>query len=584
VPAVAQLTRKASFGAVDLAARTVPVVVSTGAPVKRWDGWEVLDLARVDLSRGDLPLIEGHDAIRVNIGQVRRLRVEAGALRGDAVFGMSARADELLADVQAGIVTGVSIGYAYTDTGTPVQMRDGSPGLSFGFQPHEVSIVSVPADIGAGFNRSHPGGLMPTTATTTAPQEAEIRALCRSLPEGFADALIATGATIEKARAAVLTELARRDTAAGGHLNVRSSYLERTVTADAASQMVDALAARLNVRNIDLSGNSYRHSRLSDMARDCLERANVRTGGMSVDQLVKRAMTTSDFPELLMGTGNRVLAQRYSTFTGGLRKIARQTTIRDFRAKSVLRLGEAPALLRVNEHGEFKYGARAESKESYQLRTYGRIFSLSRQAIVNDDLGAFEDMISAFAQSAYNLENELLISLLTSNSAAGPTMQDGVALFHAASHGNLATGGGSALQLSSLATARKALRLMKGLDGTTPVDLTPRYLVVPAALEQTALQLTSTGYQPAVTTEINTAGQALEVVVDPRLDAISTTAWYLAASPEFGTVEYAYLEGAEGPQVDSELGFDVDGVSYRCKLDFGCGIVDWRGLYRAVGA
>lgn len=584
---VAELSRRATFGTVDLSARTVPVVLSTGAPVKRWDGWEVLDLAAADLSRGDLPLIEVHDTNRVNVGQVRSLRVERGVLRGDAVFGLSARADELLADVQAGIVTGVSIGYSYTDTGKPVQLRDGTPALSFGFQPHEVSIVPVPADIGAGFNRSHPGVNMTTTTTaTTAADAAEVRNLCRGLPEGFADALITTGVTLDAARAAVVSEMARRDLAAGGHRNVApAGHFTRTATADSTRQMADVLAARLNVRGIDLAGNEYRSARMVDMARDCLERSGTRTGGMSVDQIVKRAMhTTGDFPELLLGTGNRVMAQRYEAFTGGLRRIARPTTLPDFRAKSTLRLGEAPALLPVNEHGEFKYGTRAESKESYSLSTYGRIFSLSRQAIVNDDLGAFEDMIGAFAQAAYNLENSLLVTLLTSAAGAGPTMDDGVALFHAASHGNLATGGGSALQLSSLATARKALRLMKGLDGTSPIDVTPRYLVVPAALEQTALQLTSSGYQPAVTSEINTAGQALEVVVDPRLDAVSATAWYLAAAPSFGTLEYAYLEGSAGPQVDTDYGFEVDGISYRCKLDFGCGISDWRGLYRAAGA
>lgn len=583
-----ELTRRASFGAADLAARTVPVVLSTGAPVKRWDGWEVLDLARVDLSRGDLPLIEVHDTNRVNVGQVRRLRVEAGVLRGDAVFGLSARADELLADVQAGIVTGVSIGYGYTDPGTPTKLRDGTPALSYGFCPYEVSIVPVPADVGAGFHRSLPPGdrPMPQAATTTPADPAEVRTLCRALPEGFADALIATGATIEQARSAAQAELARRDGAAGGHRNVApAAYFSHATVADVTRQMGDVLAARLNVRNIDLAGNEYRNARLSDMARECLERSGIRTGGMSLDQIVKRAMHgTGDFPELLLGTGNRVLAQRYESFTGGLRRIARMTTVRDFRAKSTLRLGEAPKLLNTNEHGEFKYGSRAESKESYRLKTYGRIFGLSRQAIVNDDLQSMEDMIGAFAQAAYNLENDLLVELLTSNAAAGPTMHDGVALFHAASHGNLATGAGSALSITSLAAARKSLRLMKGLDKATPVDVTPRYLIVPAALEQTALQLTSTGYQPAVTSEINTAGQALEVVVDPRLDAVSPTAWYLAAAPEFGTIEYSYLEGAQGPQVDTDYGFEVDGIAYRCKLDFGCGIVDWRGLYRAAGA
>jgi hypothetical protein len=99
--------RKADLGKPDLAARTVPLVLATDHPVQRSGFVEVLDIARVDLSRGDLPLIESHDAGRLNIGVIRNIRAEGNKLRGEAVFGTSARASEVLADVQAGIVTGV---------------------------------------------------------------------------------------------------------------------------------------------------------------------------------------------------------------------------------------------------------------------------------------------------------------------------------------------------------------------------------------------------------------------------------------------------------------------------------------------
>jgi hypothetical protein len=102
------LFRKAELGQVDIEARTVPVVLATDYPVTRNGYTEVLDVSRADLSRGDLPLIESHDANTLNIGVIRSIRVEGGKLRGLAVFGTSARASEVLADVQAGIVTGVS--------------------------------------------------------------------------------------------------------------------------------------------------------------------------------------------------------------------------------------------------------------------------------------------------------------------------------------------------------------------------------------------------------------------------------------------------------------------------------------------
>ena len=146
--------RKAKFGEPDLEARTVPVVLATDTPVDRQGYIEVLDISRADLSRGDLPLIESHDDQSVNIGVVRNIRIEGGVLRGDAVFGASSRASELLADVQTGIVTGISIGYQLTDQGQLVTLADGREAISFAFQPHEVSIVAVPADTRAGFFRS----------------------------------------------------------------------------------------------------------------------------------------------------------------------------------------------------------------------------------------------------------------------------------------------------------------------------------------------------------------------------------------------------------------------------------------------
>jgi HK97 family phage prohead protease len=138
--------RKADLGKPDLAARTVPLVLATDFPVQRSGYVEVLDIARVDLSRGDLPLIESHDAQRLNIGVIRNIRAEGGKLRGQAVFGTSARASEVLADVQAGIVTGVSIGYQLTDEGQPITLADGTAATSFGFMPYECSLVAVPAD------------------------------------------------------------------------------------------------------------------------------------------------------------------------------------------------------------------------------------------------------------------------------------------------------------------------------------------------------------------------------------------------------------------------------------------------------
>lgn len=216
--------------------------------------------------------------------------------------------------------------------------------------------------------------------------------------------------------------------------------------------------------------------------------------------------------------------------------------------------------------------------------TYGRAVSLTRQAIVNDDLRAFERLVSAFGSSSSRLENRLVYSQLTANGVMG----DGIALFDAAGHANLGTGAGSALQMSALKAGRTAMRLQKGL-AKEELNLAPNFLIVPASLEQDAYQLTSSNYTPAKQSDVNefrSGGRtAVEPIVEPILDGNSSTAWYLASnSGQIDTIEYCYLDGAEGPVIESQAGFDTDGVTWKCRLDFAASAIDHRGLYKGVGA
>jgi hypothetical protein len=243
-----------------------------------------------------------------------------------------------------------------------------------------------------------------------------------------------------------------------------------------------------------------------------------------------------------------------------------------------LSLSEAPALLKVNEAGEITYGSRGESAETYSLATFGRLFSLSRQALINDDLGAFSQWPRDAGYAAAELENSERVKLLLQNSGAGPTMNDGQPLFHA-SHGNLMTA--AALSVTSLDLARIALRTQKGLDGTTPIGVAPMYLLVGPANETVAEQVT-VALNPVVFSDANPFAGALKPIVDAR---ISGKTWYLAADPALRPAfEQAQLSGAPGPQMDSRLGWDVLGVEYRVYLDFGCGAIDWRGIVKNAGA
>lgn len=384
--------------------------------------------------------------------------------------------------------------------------------------------------------------------------------------------------SLKQARELVLEHLA------GKQVPIRSfgfvPYAEARDRADRTIQlMAEGLAARYGAPVHNAEAREYANMGVRDMARLCLDLRQISHRGLSDGRLIQLAMSTSDFPGLLQDTGNRELRRAYDAYKGGLRRACRQSTVQDFRAKQKLKLGEAPALLKVAEGGEFKYGSMADYKETYSLATYGRITPLTRQALINDDLGAFMELMAIQGRAASEFESQHLVDLLTSN----PIMADGSAVFHTANHKNLA-GTPAAIDVTSLGLAKEAMRLQKGLDGKTPIDATPRYLIVPAKKETIAQQYL-TQLQANQASNVNPFGGQLELIVEPRLDASSTTAWYLAADPAtIDTIEYSYLEDQQGVYLEAQPGFRVDGMEFKCRLDFGAGILDFRGLYKNAGA
>jgi hypothetical protein len=431
-------------------------------------------------------------------------------------------------------------------------------------------------------------------AADIAQRAADISELCtRHGQPQLAAQYIRAGNTLDQARAGLLDELARRDAASGGHLNVRGI---ETVTDEMQTRLdgvQEMLMTRVDAKSkLTDNGRQYRGMSLLEVGREMLSWHGVNTRGLDKMTLATRILTfrsggmhgSSDFSSLMANVAGKRLRMGYDENPGTYTRWARRApNAPDFKSMSIVQLSAMPDLLQVNEHGEFKYGSLSDGAESYSLLTYGRIVSLSRQAVINDDLRAFDRLVAGFGASASRLENRTVYAQLTANAA----MADTVALFHS-THGNLGTGGGSALQFSALSTARAAMRVQKGKQNEE-LNLAPSFLIVPAALEQTAYQLTSSQYTPATKAEVNEFRQggrtALDPIVEPILDANSAAKWYLAAqNSQVDTVEYCYLDGAEGPVVESEIGFEVDGISFKCREDFAAKVIDHRGLYRGDGA
>jgi hypothetical protein len=333
-----------------------------------------------------------------------------------------------------------------------------------------------------------------------------------------------------------------------------------------------------------------------DLAKECLAAHGISSRGLSKMQILDVAlrptvdqrlmMTTSDFPSLLANVGVKRLRQAYDENSPSYRVWARRApNAPDFKTMTVVQLGSNPDLLQVNDGGEFKYGSLTDGKETYSMITYGRLLSFSRQAMINDDLRGFDRALQGFGNAAARLENRTVYAILTANAAL---INDGITLFHASSHGANLIAAGTVISDVNLGIARKTMRLQKGLQ-TEELNIVPRYLIVPAAKEQVAYQWTSANYVPATaatTNEFRTGGKtALEVVVESILDANSATAWYLAADPaQIDTVEYCYLDGNEGVFTETRTGFEIDGMDIKARLDFAAKAIDYRGLFKNVGA
>lgn len=429
-------------------------------------------------------------------------------------------------------------------------------------------------------------------AQDAATRSADIIELCaRHGVTGLAAGLIRGGNSVDQARTAVLDEMARNSTASGGHQNTRIQLVgdvEQTRMAGMEEAIMHRVYARTKMTE---NGAQFRGMSLLELGRDFLEARGVSTRGMDRMQLATNMLNfrsagmhgTSDFAALFGNVANKRMRDAYAENAGTYTQWARRApNAPDFKNINIVQMSGAPELLRTNEHGEFKYGTMVDAGTSYGLVTYGRMVSLTRQAIINDDLRAFERLVSAFGASSSRLENRLVYSQLIGN----PVMGDGKPLFDAA-HKNIATGAGSLLTLDALKAGRKAMRLQKGLAGEE-LNLAPNFLIVPASLEQDAYALTSANYVPAKQSDINEfrigGRTAVEPIVEPVLDGMSETAWFLASSnSQVDTVEYCYLDGAEGPVIESQNGFEVDGVTWKCRLDFAAKAVDHRGLYEGVG-
>lgn len=618
--------RSAKLEGFDEAARTVTLSFASETPCLNWWGEkeilrcndEAMDKQR--FTDGVMPILYNHNRDIV-VGKPTKVWTENGRAMATIEFATTEKAEEIMGLVRDGFLNGVSVGYRVMQWecvekgATSADNIEGPAWIATRWEVFEISIVTVPADGSVGVGRSllyadsvelHQaprkesedetmeekeralaGNVNTHTTnspTASAPDEAQIRAaavhaerercaaidtLCQkfNIDAEQRQQWIDGGQNIETINRSVLDILEERNKPVE---NTRTEVGE-----DNANKMravyTDAILLRhgYNVEKPHDGADQLRHMSMRNIAVDMLTRSGeAKAYTMDDNELFKRAMTTGSLPMVLQDVVDYSIKQGYDAANPTYQAWAYVGSLKDFRATNIVEIGAEAEPKLIPENGEFTDMNLSESKESVRLQTYGRAYTYTRQAFINDDMRVLTE----------------IPQIVSSRMAAYINAQAYKALAGAA-YNTANTGTAGAISVTTLAEAMQKLRLTKDKKGNN-LRIMPKYLIVPVAQSVTAAQLLHSAADPngAHAGVNNPFNNAFTIISDPELDAVSTDAWYLAAAPKYGFgVQVNFLNGNQSPIVESQVSFDTLGWKYRIYHDFGVKALSTLGIVKNAG-
>jgi hypothetical protein len=361
----------------------------------------------------------------------------------------------------------------------------------------------------------------------------------------------------------------------------RKSAVDHLLVRAGLADMLVA-AAKKRGETLVLDDGAVRGMTTLRLAEECLMRAGVKTRGLGPLEMAGKAFevraggyqTTSDFPVLLDEAVNRTLLASYELAEDEWRKLAKVGSASDFRPASLLRLGSMGRLDKVPEHAEFKNKPILEGEaEQVQVETFGNMFAITRQVIINDQLGAILDFVARIGEMAGVTIEEEFWDLLLSNAGLGPDMADGQPLFDAA-HNNIGTG--AALEVAGLDADRQLMAAQTDFSGRRIV-MRPKVLVVGTTEGMLARQLNTAEFDMDVGDGATPSGirGLFDLIIDtPRITA---PVRYMFADPMRNpTFQVTFLNGQQTPFTESRDGWRIDGKEYKVRHDFGVDAIDYR--------
>lgn len=415
----------------------------------------------------------------------------------------------------------------------------------------------------------------------------EIMALCRDFDTDPAEH-IRNGSSLEQVRSAILDGMRQ----AGRPVGVQVTRDEGDTFRQRATDAL-MLRASLPVATPADGASRLRAMSLRDFAIECLSRDGQDTMAllrMQPDEMYGELCRqfynpTAAFPAILDNTIRKSIVQLYNAVPTTFQAWTTKGSLKDFKttADHEYIIGGMGDFLLVPENGELKPDIpRTELLPNRKLDTYGRTFSMTRQAFINDDIGFLTEIPGLYAAAAKKTIDKHVYSLLYNNS----TIFDGVNLFHK-NHGNIMAKGSKPSQASIQAIILQ-MQHQKDQFGDA-IYVTPQHLIVPVGYEfDLAVILHSAQMVGSANNDINPLyNYPIDIIQTPVLNVLAgdnAAPWFMVANTASAKhIQVDYLNGQETPTVRRMETPSVLGFQWEVYLDWGIAVRDFRGIAKNPG-
>jgi phage head maturation protease len=301
-------------------------------------------------------------------------------------------------------------------------------------------------------------------------------------------------------------------------------------------------------------------------------------------EVLRAAFSTQSLTGILSNIANKFLLAGYEYGDNSDLAIASKRSVNDFKQITSYRMTGNSQFVEVAPSGEIQHGTLSEDTYNNQAKTYGIMYALTRTDIINDDLGAFDQLQTIIGQGAAHKRRAVVWAAFMDNSD-----------FFKTANSNIQSGASSALSVDSLTSAEQLFMDQTDVNGQ-PIGIMPKLLVVPTALAGTAKQIFQSAEIRDTTASTKTPIANIQFgKFDPIVSTYlgnssftgySAASWYMLADPQaLSTIEVCYLNGVEVPTIETaDADFNTLGVQMRGYFDFGVALQDPKGGVKSVGS